>query len=256
MPLSAIRPSFQDKIIEEMSKHYVSSSDISSGRGTGISMDDLDNVFERELKKDEFTDSKEYIVSFVRNFNLSILLTERERAMSVFSAESQTPPPELDVGLGENQGENPQILPVEEQLLSQKLPIGKSKKHVMPPSSVRVEKEVTAKTSTTKKSRPTPKPKLAPLSMVKESVEMGPEVAPAAAAAAAAPKPKKPRQKGLATLKLNPNPIEEDTPSPAPLLLPTFQAKTGSKKLKPISMGASVASAAADQPPQNPEGKE
>jgi hypothetical protein len=219
-------------------------------------MDDHDNVFERELKKDELTDSKEYIVSFVRNFNLSILLKERERAMSVFSAESQTPPPELDIGLGlgESQGENPQIFPVEEQLLLQKkLPTGKPKKHVMPPSSVRVEKEVTAKTSTTKKSTPTLKPKLAPLSMVKESVEMGPEVA----LAPVAPKPKKPRQKGLATLKLNPNPIEEDTPSQpasAPLLLPTFQAKSGSKKIKPIATGSTAA--AADQPPQKPEGEE
>ena len=260
LPLSAIRPQVQDKILEEMSKHYVSSSDISSGRGTGLSMDDHDNVFERELKKDELTDSKEYIVSFVRNFNLSILLKERERTMSVFSEESQTPPPELDIGLGlgESQGENPQIFPVEEQLLLQKkLPTGKPKKHVMPPSSVRVEKEVTAKTSTTKKSTPTLKPKLAPLSMVKESVEMGPEVA----LAPVAPKPKKPRQKGLATLKLNPNPIEEDTLSqpasasaPAPLLLPTFQAKSGSKKIKPIATGSTAA--AADQPPQKPEGEE
>jgi hypothetical protein len=46
-------------------------------------------------------------------------------------------------------------------------------------------------------------------------------------------------------------------------MLPTFQAKTGSKKLKPISKGASVASAAAaapetDQPlsEQKPEGEE
>jgi hypothetical protein len=78
-----------------------------------------------------------------------------------------------------------------------------------------------------------------------------------------APKPKKPRQKGLATLKLNPNPIEEDTPSqpasasvsaPAPLLLPTFRAKSGSKKIKPIATGSTAA--AADQPPQKPEGEE
>lgn len=107
-----------------MSKHYVSSSDMSSRTGMEIGMDDLDNVFERELKKDQFTQNKEYIVSFVKNFNLYTLLKERERAMSVFSTESQTPPLELDVGqnlgLGESPGENPQQFPVEEQLFSQK----------------------------------------------------------------------------------------------------------------------------------------
>jgi hypothetical protein len=287
LPLSAIRPQVQDKIIEEMSKHYVSSSDISSGRGTGISMDDLDSVFERELKKDELTDSKEYIVSFVRNFNLYKLLKEREHTMSVFSAESQTPPPEFDVvgqGLGESQGENPQIFPVEEQP-----PIGKSKKHVMPPSSIRMEKENTKKITPLKaevapkptaSKKATPKPKalsVAPLSIFKEPTEVSAEVIAEAPVAPVAPaeKPKtsakKPRQKGVATLKLNLNPTEEDTPlqpvsasAPAPLLLPTFQAKTGSKKLKPITMGASVAAAAAaaapeaDQPlsEQNPEGEE
>jgi hypothetical protein len=278
LPLSAIRPQVQDKIIEEMSKHYVSSSDISSGRGTGISMDDLDSVFERELKKDEFTDSKEYIVSFVRNFNLYKLLKEREHTMSVFSVDSQTPPPEFDVvgqGLGESQGENPQLFPVEEQP-----PIGKSKKHVMPPSSIRMEKETTKKITPLKaevapkptaSKKATPKPKalsVAPLSIFKEPTEVSAEViseAPVAPAAKPKASAKKPRQKSLATLKLNLNPIEEDTPSqpvsasaPAPLLLPTFQAKTGSKKLQPISKGASVASAAADQPlsEQNPEGEE
>jgi hypothetical protein len=250
LPLSEIRPQVQDKILEEMSKHYVSSSDILSGTGRGLSMDDLDNVFDRELKKDEFTENKEYIVSFVRNFNIYTLLKERERAMSVFSTESQTPPPEFDVGLGlgAGVGENTQLFPVEEQLFSQKkLPVVKSKKHVMPLSSLRMEKEVTKKVTP-------PKAKVAPKSTT----------------AAAGPKTssKKPRQKGVAVPKLNLNPIDEDTPSqpaptpaptPAPLLLPTFQAKSSSKKLKPISISSSVAAAAApeaDQPEQKPEGQE
>ena len=256
LPLSAIRPQVQDKILEEMSKHYVSSSDISSGRGIGLSMDDLDNVFERELKKEEFTESKEYIVSFVRNFNLYTLLRERERAMSVFSAESQTPPPEMDVGLGEN----PEQFPIEQQLLSQKKsPTLKSKKHVMPLSSVRVEKEVAVKASATKKPKPTPTPKakLAALSMVKESVEMGPGSAVEPGLVPAAPKPKKPRQRGIAIPKLTINPLE-DTPSQSqpqlqePLLLPTFQAKGKGKssltKLKPLSVSSSVGPAPSQQP--------
>jgi hypothetical protein len=244
LPLSAIRPQIQDKIIEEMSKHYVSSSDILSGTGRVLNMDDLDNVFEREIKKDEFTGSKEYIVSFVRNFNLFAFLRERERTMSVFSTESQTPPPEFDVGqwLGESQGENPKLFPVEEPLFSQKkLPVAKSKKHVMPLSSIRMEKEK----EITKKITPS-KAEIAPKST---------------AAAATGPKTlsKKPRQKGVAVPKLNLNPIDEDTPpqpastpaltpAPAPLLLPTFQAKSSSKKLKPISIGSSVAAAPATQP--------
>jgi hypothetical protein len=273
LPLSAIRPQIQDKIIEEMSKHYVSSSDILSGTGRGISMDDLDSVFDRELKKDEFTENKEYIVSFVRNFNIYTLLKERERAMSVFSTESQTPPPEFDVGqgqglgLGESQGENPQLFPVEEQLFSQKkLTAAKSKKHVMPLSSLRMEKEVAVKASApgaaaeTKKPKPTPKAKLAPLSMVKESVELGTGSALEPGLAAVAPPPstknlKKPRQKGISVLKLNVNPGEEDTPSqpastPAPLLLPTLQAKgKGSlTKLKSISVSSLSAPAAAAAP--------
>lgn len=178
LPLSAIRPQVQEKIIEEMSKHYVSSSDMSSRTGMEIGMDDLDNVFERELKKDQFTQNKEYIVSFVKNFNLYTLLKERERAMSVFSTESQTPPLELDVGqnlgLGESPGENPQQFPVEEQLFSQKkLPVVKSKKHVMPVSSLRMEKEVAVKAPATKKPKPTPKPKLAALPIFKEPLELG-----------------------------------------------------------------------------------
>ncbi len=277
LPLSAIRPQVQDKILEEMSKHYVSSSDILSGRGTGLIMDDLDNVFDRELKKDEFTENKEYIVSFVRNFNIYTLLKERERAMSVFSTESQTPPPEFDVsqGLGESQGENPQQFPVEEQLFSQKkLPVVKSKKHVMPLSSLRMRKEVAVKESApgaaaeTKKTKPTPKVKLAPLSMVKESVELGSGSAlePGLAVVAAPPSTKKPRQKGISVLKLNVNPGEEDTP-PQPLLLPTLQAKgKGSlTKLKPISVSSlpappAAAAAAAEPEPvaplQQPEGEE
>jgi hypothetical protein len=279
LPLSAIRPQIQDKIIEEMSKHYVSSSDILSGTGRGLSMDDLDDVFERELKKDEFTENKEYIVSFVRNFNIYTLLKERERAMSVFSTESQTPPPEFDVGqglgLGESQGENPQLFPVEEQLFSQKkLTAAKSKKHVMPLSSLRMGKEVAVKASApgaapeTKKPKPTPKAKLAPLSMVKESAELGTGSAlePGLAVVAAPPSTKntkKPRQKGISILKLNVNPGEEDTP-PQPLLLPTFQAKSSLTKLKPISVSSLpapvTASAAAELEPveqlQQPEGEE
>ena len=69
LPLSVIRPQVQNRILEEMSKHYVLPTDISSGRGIGLSTDDLDNVFERELKKNELTENKEYIVSFVKNFN-------------------------------------------------------------------------------------------------------------------------------------------------------------------------------------------
>ena len=258
LPLSAMRPEIQDKIIEEMSKHYVSSSDILSGTGRGLNMDDLDDVFERELKKDEFTENKEYIVSFVRNFNIYKLLKERERDMSVFSIESQTPPPEFDVGQGQGQGqgigESPQLFPVEEQLFSQKkLPVVKSKKHVMPLSSLRMEKEVTKKVKPPK-------------------AEVAPKTTTAAAVAAAVPKTssKKPRQKGVAVPKLNLNPIDEDTPTqpapmpaptptPAPLLLPTFQAKSSSKKIKPITIGSSVASAVApeaDQPEQKPEGQE
>ena len=85
--------------------------------------------------------------------------------------------------------------------------------------------------------------------------EIAPKSTAAAAAVAAGPKTssKKPRQKGVAVPKLNLNPIDEDSPpqpasTPAPLLLPTFQAKSSSKKLKPISIGSSVAAAPATQP--------
>ena len=205
---------------------------------------DLDNVFERELKKDEFTENKEYIVSFVRNFNVYTLLREREHAMSVFSAESQTPPPELDVGLGlgESQGERFEQFPIGEELLSQKkLPTAKSKKHVMPLSSIRMEKEkeVAPNPPTSKKSKPKSLP--VPLSIFKEPVE------PVELGAAPKTSSQKPRVKGVAIPKLNLNPIEEDTP-PQPLLLPTFQAKSGSKKLKPVSMGSTSVVAAAATP--------
>jgi hypothetical protein len=243
LPLSEIRPQVQNKILEEMSKHYVSSS----GRGSGLSMDDLDNVFERELKKDEFTENKEYIVSFVRNFNLYIMLKERERAMSVFSAESQSQsqvsPPELlelDLGQGESQIQTPEKSPPFVQLepalgigLGQKkLPSGKSSKHVMPPSLAKVEKDKE------KEKQPKVSKKLAPVSVDTST------------ASKASEKPKKPRVKGIAIPKLNLNPVEEETPplassqpqAPAPLLkLPTFQAKGSSKKIKPISVvGSSV----------------
>jgi hypothetical protein len=267
LPLSAIRPQVQDKILEEMSKHYVSSgsrSERGTGMGTGLSMDDLDNVFERELKKDEFTESKEYIVSFVRNFNLYTLLREKERAMSVFSAESQTPPPEFDVGLGlgESPPENPEQFPIEQQLLLQKKPQAlKSKKHVMPLSSIRVEKEVAVKASTTKKSTPTLKPKLAALSIGKEPVEPVEQVVAAALPPLPPPpseKLKKPRQRGIAIPKLSLNPTEEDTPSQSqlqqlqePLILPTFQAKGKGKssltKLKPVSVSSSTGPAPSQQ---------
>ena len=277
LPLSVIRPEVQNKIIEEMSKHYVSSLDISSA--SSIGMDDLDNVFERELKKDQFTENKEYIVSFVRNFNMYTLLKERERSVSVFSAESQTPPPELDVGQGENP---PQLSPPveEQQLLSQKKPpaaptaTAKSTKHVMPPSSLKMEKEVAGKTSAPKpKSKPKPKP--AALSMFTEpaeQVEQVEQVVADVAAPALLPLPllppssstklpKKQRQKGIAVPKLNLNPVEEDTP-PQPLLLPTFQAKSKGKgsltKLKPISVSSSAGPALLQQPQQQEEeqGKE
>jgi hypothetical protein len=218
LPLSAIRPQVQEKIVEEMSKHYVSSSDMSSRTGIGLSMDDLDSVFERELKKDQFTQNKEYIVSFVKNFNLYTLLRERERAMSVFSTESQTPPPEFELGLGESQGENPEQFPIGEQLFSQKkLSAAKSKKHVMPLSSLRMEKEVVVKAPAsgavvgpgpapeTKKPKPTPKPKLTALPIFKEPLELGTGSAlePGLAIVAAPLSTKKPRQKGTSILKLN-----------------------------------------------------
>jgi hypothetical protein len=198
--------------------------------------------------------------------------------MSVFSTESQTPPPEFELGLDESQGENPQLFPVEEQLFSQKkLLTAKSKKHVMPLSSLRMGKEVVVKApapgaaAETKKPKPTPKARLAPLPMVKESVELGTgtgsELEPGLALVEAPPStknPKKPRQKGVSVLKLNVNPGEEDTP-PQPLVaLPTFQAKgKGSlTKLKPISVSslpapvtASAAAAAPEPvaPLQQPE---
>ncbi len=231
LPLSVIRPQVQDRILEEMSKHYISSVDISSR--TSINMDDLDNVFERELKKNELTENKEYIVSFVKNFNLYALLKERERAMSVFSTESQTPPLEFDVDLGKN-FEQPSL---EEKLPSQKkLPTGKSKKHVMPLSSLRMEKEVAVKASTpgaasgaapeTKKSKSTTKAKIAPLHIIKEPVELGTGTALEHGLAALAPPPsakppKKQRQKGISVSKLKLKPVEEYTspqaaPTPAP----------------------------------------
>jgi hypothetical protein len=129
-----------------------------------------------------------------------------------------------------------------------------------------MEKEVAVKASApgaaaeTKKPKPTPKAKLAPLSMVKESVELGTGSALEPGLAAVAPPPstknlKKPRQKGISVLKLNVNPGEEDTPSqpastPAPLLLPTLQAKgKGSlTKLKSISVSSLSAPAAAAAP--------
>ena len=283
IPLSAIRPEMQNKILEEMSKHYTSSSDMSSR--TGISMDDLDNVFERELKKDEFTENKEYIVSFVRNFNLYTLLRERERAMSVFSTESQpqTPPPELDVGqgvgvgVGVGIGENPEQFPVEQQLLSQKkLQVAKSKKHAMPLSSFRMEKTSAtaaaagpgpAPETTKSKPKTTAKSKLTALPIFKEPAELGtdtglvPMPAPAPAPAPPTEKTKKQRQKGIAVPKLNLNPVEEDTPPQPPVqqpvLLPTFQAKSksSSKKLKPISISGSLGASAAppEEQPEQPE---
>jgi hypothetical protein len=281
LPLSAIRPDIQNKIIEEMSKHYISSSDILSGTGRGLVTDDLDNVFERELKKGEFTENKEYIVSFVRNFSLYTLLRERERAMSVFSAESQTqtPPPELDVGQGiglglgqgEIQGEKSEQFPIGEQLLlPKKLSTAKPKTHVMPLSSLRMEKEVATKTPALmpaagpESKKPKPKLLTKPLNMFKDSVEIGPVASLLSLAQAS--KTTKPRQKGVAVLKLNLNPIEEDTP-PQPLLLPTFQVKSKSTskstsksslaKLKPISVSSSAAMAPAPPAPlQQQEGEE
>ena len=256
LPLSVIRPEVQNKIIEEMSKHYVLSLDIPSAGS--ISMDDLDNVFERELNKDQFTENKECIVSFVRNFNMYTLLKERERSVSVFSAESQTPPPELDVG----QGENPELFPVEEK--QPPLAMAKSTKHVMPPSSLKMEKEVAGKTSAPKPaSKPAPKPKPAALSIFKEPVEqVEQEVAGVAAALVPPPPPsstkppKKQRQKGIAVPKLNLNPVEEDTPSQPPLL-PTFQAKSKGKssltKIKPISVSSSAGPAVLQQLQQQEE---
>ena len=254
LPLSVIRPQVQNMIIEEMSKHYVSSTDASTR--VGLAMDDLDNVFEQELKKDEFTENKEYIVSFVKNFNVYKELKERERALSVFSPElqsqSQTPP-------DESQAENPQVGPIEEpQILQKKLTTTKSKKHVMPPSLQSMEKASAAAVPVpvpeVKKSKPksTPKPKPAPISIFKEPVELGTS---AIGAVVTGEKPKKQRQKGVAVPKLNLNPVEEDTPTqlePSLSLLPglpTFQAKpkskSGSAKLKPISLsGLSAASAA------------
>jgi len=277
LPLSVIRPEVQNKIIEEMSKHYVLSMDIPSAGSIG--MDDLDNVFERELKKDQFTENKECIVSFVRNFNMYKLLKERERSVSVFSAESQTPPPELDLVVG--QGENPELLLVEEK--QPPLAMAKSTKHVMPPSSLKMEKEVAGKTSASKPapkpapkpaSKPAskPKPKPVALSMFKEPVkqveQVEQEVADVAAAAAAAPAlvplpppsstkpPKKQRQKGIAVPKLNLNPVEEETPS-QPLLLPTFQAKGKGKssltKIKPISVSSPAGPAVLQQQEQQQE---
>ena len=263
LPLSVIRPEVQNKIIEEMSKHYVSSLNIPSA--SSISMDDLDSVFEQELKKDQFTENKECIVSFVRNFNMYTLLKERERSVSVFSAESQTPPPELDVG----QGENP------EQLLSlEKLPAAtaKSTKHVMPPSSLKMEKEVAGKTlapasalKPASKPASKPKPKPVALSMFKEPAEqveqvvadvVAPALPPLPPSSSSTKLPKKQRQKGIAVPKLNLNPVEEDTP-PQPLLLPTFQAKSKGKgsltKLKPISVSSTAGPALLQQPQQQEE---
>jgi hypothetical protein len=268
LPLSVIRPKVQNMILEEMSKHYVSSSSISSGKG--LSMDDLDNVFERELRKDELTDNKEYIVSFVKNFNLYALLKERERsAMSVFSTEShsQTPPPEsLELEQGELEEVPPPPPPLAQASLpalglsKKKLPTAgeKSTKHIMPLSSAREEKEKekevapkpAASASASKKIKPksisatksTTMP--APLSIFKEHTEVP-------AAALVAPAPKKSRAKGVAVPKLNLNPLEEDTPPQAPstlLKLPTFQAKSGSKKLQPISVSSSGVAAPAPQP--------
>ena len=281
LPLSVIRPQVQNMIIEEMSKHYVSSSDVSTR--TGLSMDDLDNVFERELKKDEFTENKEYIVSFVKNFNVYKELKERERALSVFSPElqsqTQSPPdesqaenPEVGVGPIEEPRQpqpQPQLEP-EPQLLQKKLTTTKSKKHVMPPSLQSMEKASAAAAAAAvaapevKKSKPksTPKPKPAPkpapISIFKEPVELGTS---ATGAVVTGEKPKKQRQKGVAVPKLNLNPVEEDTPTqlePSLSLLPglpTFQAKpkskSGSAKLKPISLsGMSAASAASAAPLQ------
>jgi hypothetical protein len=167
----------------------------------------------------------------------------------------------MDVGLGEN----PEQFPIEQQLLSQKKsPALKSKKHVMPLSSVRVEKEVAVKASPTKKPKPTPTPKakLAALSMVKESVEMGPGSAVEPGLVPAAPKPKKPRQRGIAIPKLTINPLE-DTPSQSqtqlqePIVLPTFQAKGKGKssltKLQPLSVSSSVGPAPSQQPEEKEE---
>jgi len=244
LPLSVIRPQIQNMIIEEMSKHYVSSTDISNARETGIIMDDLDDVFDRELKKDEFTENKEYIVSFVRNFNLYILMKERERAMSVTSLESKTSQvdsPEFELGQHEvpaqlSESSHPLAEASQASSLSalgvskQKLPTAKSMKHVMPLSLANMEKKNEKEIQVSKK--PTP-PKVA------------------------SEKPKKPRIKGSALHKFNINPIEEETPPqaslqvhpPAPLLkLPTFQAKSGSKKLQPINVNLSGVGAAPAAP--------
>jgi hypothetical protein len=198
------------------------------------------------------------------------LLKERERSVSVFSAESQTPPPELDVVMG--QGENPELLLVEEK--QPPLAMAKSTKHVMPPSSLKMEKEVAGKTSASKPapkpaSKPASKPKPVALSMFKEPAkqveQVEQEVADVAAAAAAlvpppppssTKPPKKQRQKGIAVPKLNLNPVEEDTPS-QPLLLPTFQAKGKGKssltKIKPISVSSPAGPAVLQQQEQQQE---
>jgi hypothetical protein len=187
------------------------------------------------------------------------LLKERERSVSVFSAESQTPPPELDVVMG--QGENPELLLVKEK--QPPLAMAKSTKHVMPPSSLKMEKEVAGKTSASKPSSK-PKPKPVALSMFKEPAEqVEQEVADVAAAALVPPPlhpstkpPKKQRQKGIAVPKLNLNPVEEDTPSQL-LLLPTFQAKGKGKgsltKIKPISVSSSAGPAVLQQQEQQQE---
>ena len=283
LPLSEIRPQVQNKILEEMSKHYVLSTDISSR--VGLSMDDLDNVFERELRKDELTDNKEYIVSFVKNFNLYALLKERERAVSVFSGESQsrTPPHEsleLELADVEDKDQPPLDQPASLSLglSKKKLPGSKSTKHVMPPSLLKMEKEkekeVVPKPSSSASKKAKPKALSAaksatmpaPLSIFKESADVNAEVA--AAAPLVAPVPKKPRARGIVVPKLNIASTEEHTPpqipeaSVAPLLkLPTFQAKSGSKKMQPVSVSSSgmeAAAAAAAQPqpqpqPQQPE---
>jgi hypothetical protein len=274
LPLSAIRPQVQNKILEEMSKHYVLSTDISSR--VGLSMDDLDNVFERELRKDELTDNKEYIISFVKNFNLYALLKERERAVSVFSAESQsqTPPHEsleLELADVEDKVQPPLDQPASLALglSKKKLPGSKSTKHVMPPSLLKMEKEKEMEMEKEKEVVPKPsssaskkaKPKAlsaaksatmpAPLSIFKESADVTAEVA--AAAPLVAPVPKKTRARGIVVPKLNIASIEDYTPpqipeaSVAPLLkLPTFQAKIGSKKMQPISVSSSGVEAAAE----------
>ena len=248
-------------------------------------MDDLDNVFERELRKDELTDNKEYIISFVKNFNLYALLKERERAVSVFSAESQsqTPPHEsleLELADVEDKVQPPLDQPASLALglSKKKLSGSKSTKHVMPPSLLKMEKEkekekekeVVPKPSSSASKKAKPKALSAaksatmpaPLSIFKESADVTAEVA--AAAPLVAPVPKKTRARGIVVPKLNIASIEDYTPpqipeaSVAPLLkLPTFQAKIGSKKMQPISVSSSgveaAAEAAAAQPRPKPE---